>query len=234
MGCHAQQLYPGLKTFIHEAYKRRLTTISLHNTAGSLGYVGNNANAFAGISSTTGEDTNDDDATTVTQAAAAATTGSTLGNTHTTTGTSASFPAEVSAAIQQLAANQTAIMQQFTAFTVNNQPPPTRSNVQVPPVTNINVPQQQSNSTEGFNNIQGASNRDMEDVKEDGVATAAAEAEGEEGAPTIHTHTHLEAFPNMSPRWEDPSKILYPVSTTVALSRLSWGDRQPAEAAAKT
>jgi hypothetical protein len=34
-------------------------------------------------------------------------------------------------------------MQQFTAFTVNNQPPPTRRNVQVPLVTNINVPQQQ-------------------------------------------------------------------------------------------
>jgi hypothetical protein len=135
--------YPGLKTFIHEAYTRRLTAISLRNTAGSLGYVGNNTNAFAGINSTTGEDTNDDDATTVTQAAAAATTGSTLGNTYAATGTLATFPAEETAAIQQLAANQTAIMQQFAAFTVNNQPPPTCRNVQVPPVTNINVPQQQ-------------------------------------------------------------------------------------------
>jgi hypothetical protein len=114
--------YPSLKTFIHEAYTRRLTAISLRNTAGSLGYVGNNANAFAGINLTTGEDTNDDDATTVTQAVAAAPTGSTLGNTHTTTGTSASFPAGVSAATQQLAAKQTTIMQQFTVFTVNNQP----------------------------------------------------------------------------------------------------------------
>ncbi len=91
--------YPGLKTFIHEAFMRRLTAISLRNTAGSLGYVGNNANAFAGINSTTGEDTNDDDATTVMQAAAAATTGSTLGNTYAATGTSATFPAEVTAAI---------------------------------------------------------------------------------------------------------------------------------------
>jgi hypothetical protein len=137
------KMYLGLKTFIHEAYTRRLMAISLLNTAGSLGYIGNNANAFAGINSRTGEDTDDDDATTVTQAAAAATTGSTLGNTHTTTGTSASFPAEVSAAIQQLNANQTAIMQQFAAFTVNNQPLLTCHNVQVPPVTNINVPQQQ-------------------------------------------------------------------------------------------
>ena len=54
-----------------------------------------------------------------------------------------SFPAEVTAAIQQLSANQTAMMQQFTAFTVINHSPPTRRNVQVPPVTNINIPQQQ-------------------------------------------------------------------------------------------
>ena len=135
--------YPGLKTFIHEAYTRRLTAISLRNTAGSLGYVGTNANAFAGMNSTTGEETDDDDATTVTQAAAAATTGSTLGNTYATTGTSATFPAEVTAAIQQLAANQTSIMQQFAAFTVNNQPPPNRRTIQVPPITNITVPQTQ-------------------------------------------------------------------------------------------
>ncbi len=138
--------YPGLKTFIHEAYTRRLTAISLRNTAGSLGYVGNNANAFAGINSTTGDDTDDDNATTVTQAAAAATTGSTLGNTCAATGTLVTFPAEVTAAIQQLAANQTSIMQQFAAFTINNQPPPTRCNVQVPSITNNNVPQQQYGS----------------------------------------------------------------------------------------
>ena len=114
-----------------------MTAISLRNTAGSLGYVGNNANAFAGMNSTTGEDTDNDDATTVTQAAAAATTGSTMGNTNATTGTSATFPAEVTAAIQQLTANQTSIMQQFTAFTVNNQPPPTRRNIQVPLITKV-------------------------------------------------------------------------------------------------
>jgi hypothetical protein len=39
--------YHGLKTFIHEVYTRGLTAISLHNTAGSLSYVGNNANAFS-------------------------------------------------------------------------------------------------------------------------------------------------------------------------------------------
>ena len=58
--------YPGLKTFIHVAFTRRLTAISLRNTAGSVSYVGNNANAFTGINSTTGEETNNGNATTVT------------------------------------------------------------------------------------------------------------------------------------------------------------------------
>ena len=135
--------YPGLKTFIHEAYARRLTAISLHNTAGSLGYVGNNTNAFTIINPLTWEDTNNDNVTTVMQTAPAAMTGSTLGNTYEATGTSASFPAEVTAATQQLSANQMSMMQQFGAFMINNKPPPTRSNIQVPPVTNIHIPQQQ-------------------------------------------------------------------------------------------
>jgi hypothetical protein len=125
--------YPGLKTFIHEAYTRRLTAISLRNSVRSLSYVDNNASAFIIINSTMGEETDNDDATTITQAAAAATTGSTLGNTYGATGSLASFPAEVTAAIQQLLANQTAMMQQFVAFTVNNQPPPIHHSVQVPP-----------------------------------------------------------------------------------------------------
>jgi hypothetical protein len=133
-----------------DAVKPKNNFASTGTKAATIGY------AFAGINLMTREETGNDNATTVTQAAAAATTGSTLGNTHTTTGTLASFPAEVSAAIQQLAANQTAIMQQFAAFTVNNQPPPTRRNVQVPPVTNINIPQQQY---EGFQQQTGSLSR---------------------------------------------------------------------------
>jgi hypothetical protein len=96
---------------------------------------------------------------------------------------------------------------------------------------------------EVFNPIQGASNRGTADAKEEDVATAAAEAEGEADAHPMHTrthpdpmrtHTHPEAFPNMSPRSEYPSIIMCPVSTTVATSRQSRGNRQPAEAAAKT
>jgi hypothetical protein len=50
----------------------------------------------------------------------------------------------------------------------------------------------------------------------------------------MRTHTHQEAFPNTSPRWEDPSKIKCRVSAMAALSQLSQGDRQPAEVATKT
>jgi hypothetical protein len=135
--------YPGLKTFIHEAYMRRLTAISLQNTVKSLGYIGNNANAFTIINPSTEEDSDDDNTTTDTQTAASAMTGSMLGNTYEATGTSASFPAEVTAAIQQLLANQTSMMQQFAAFMVNSQPLHTRSNIQVNPVSNIHILQQQ-------------------------------------------------------------------------------------------
>ena len=103
---------------------------------------------------------------------------------------------------------------------------------QVLPVTNIST--SHSNSMKVFNHIQGASNRGAGDVKGEGVATAAAKAEGEADVHPMRTCTHSEAFPNMSPRSEYPSIIMCPVSTTVAMSRRSRGNRQPAEAAAKT
>ena len=87
---------------------------------------------------------------------------------------------------------------------------------------------------EGSNIQQWASNRGVEGIKGEGVATAAAEVEGEADVHTMRTRTHPEAFPNTPPRWEDPSKIICPVSTMVALSPLLQEDRQPAEAAAKT
>jgi hypothetical protein len=64
----------------------------------------------------------DNDATTVTQTAAVATTGSTPGSTYAVT-TLTAFPAEVTAAIKQLSANQSAIMQQMVASSFA--PPPT-------------------------------------------------------------------------------------------------------------
>ncbi len=85
-----------------------------------------------------------------------------------------------------------------------------------------------------FNPTQGVSNRGTADAKEEGVATVAAEAEGEADAHSMRTDTHPEAFLNMPPRSEDPSTIRCPVSSTVATSRQLRGDRQLAEAAAKT
>jgi hypothetical protein len=136
--------YPGLKMFIHDAYTRGLTAISLCNTAGSLGYMGNNQNAFNIINLLAMEDnTNDNNATTATQTAAAATMGRILGSAYATSAASTTFPAEVTAAIQQLAANQMSIMQQFAAFTIN---PHTaqHNNLHVPPVHNIHIPAQQT------------------------------------------------------------------------------------------
>ena len=75
------------------------------------------------------------------QTAVAAMTGSTLENTYDATGTLASFPAEVTAAIQQPLADQMSMMQQFMAFTVNKQPLPICSNIQVSPINNIHIPQ---------------------------------------------------------------------------------------------
>jgi hypothetical protein len=132
--------YPGLKTFIHEAYMGRLMAISLRNTTGSLGYVGSNQNAFNIINPlATGHDTDNNNAKTVTQTEAAATTGS----TYAASAASTTFPEEVTVAIQQLAANQTSMMQQFAAFSVNPHMAQC-NNLHVPPVHNIHVPAQQA------------------------------------------------------------------------------------------
>jgi hypothetical protein len=89
------------------------------------------------------DNTDDNGTTTVTQTAAAATTGSTLGNTYAASAASTTFPADVTAAIQQLAANQTSIMHQFAAFTVNLHTAQC-NNLHVPPVHNIHIPAQQA------------------------------------------------------------------------------------------
>ena len=86
---------------------------------------------------------------------------------------------------------------------------------------------------EGFNNQQGPSNRDMEGDKGEVVATKAAAAEGVVDTYKMHMHTYQEVFPNTSPRWKDPTKSICRVLPMVALPRVSWGDKQPAEADAK-
>ncbi len=132
--------YPGLKKFIHEAYTQRLTAISLCNTVGSLGYMGSNQNAFNVIYPLAMGDIMDiNNATTVTQTEAAAN----MGSTFAASAASRTFPEEITAAIQQLAANQTSMMQQFAAFSINPHMAQC-NNLHVPPVHNIHVPAQQA------------------------------------------------------------------------------------------
>jgi hypothetical protein len=131
----AVKTYPGLKTFIHEAYTRRLQSLALCTTTGQQGYAqgGNNMfNMLAGKED--GEDTNMvDNATTVTQTAAF-TTESTLGNTYV--GATA-VPLEITTAINQLAANQVAIQQQMAVMTFVAPPPFPNMQFHIPPVQNM-------------------------------------------------------------------------------------------------
>ena len=107
--------YPILKTFAHQAYTNRLKSIQLLNTAGQQGYVQNPNNNMYNVF---GEGDNKvmDDNTTITQAATAAMTGSTSGGATNAATSNATIPSEVSAAINQLAANQTAMMNQMAAM----------------------------------------------------------------------------------------------------------------------
>jgi hypothetical protein len=113
------KMYPALKMLIHKAYTRRLTAMQLHNTAGLQGYAPNNNQNMYNV---LGDGYNTDSCTKGTVAmppapitqTAAMTTGSTLGNTY-----GATIPSEKSNAINQLAANQTAIMNQMAAMSFN-------------------------------------------------------------------------------------------------------------------
>ena len=99
--------YPTLKTFIHATYSRRLTALALRSTSGQNGYA--NQMIYNVLEE---EDTDNNTVTTITQMAALTTA---TGGTTPSGGTAIS--AEVAAAINQLSANQTAIMSQMAAAT---------------------------------------------------------------------------------------------------------------------
>jgi hypothetical protein len=86
--------YPGLKTFIHEAYTRRLQSLALRMTTGQQGYSQGGTNMFNVLADKDKDKDTDmaDDATTVTQTAVY-TMGSTLGNTY---GGATPIPSEIS------------------------------------------------------------------------------------------------------------------------------------------
>jgi hypothetical protein len=145
--------YPALKTFIHEAYTRRLTAVQLRSTAGQLGYgptdpTNNNMYTILGDDDDTfSMETVATQVTTIKQTAAMTKSG-TLGSTYAAT----TVPSEIAAALSQLAANQTAIMNQMVAMSVN--PPPTHQATFIPPMQPINVPWQQpytGQATSGYN-----------------------------------------------------------------------------------
>ncbi len=102
------QTYPALKTFIYGAYGRRLTAMALPSTSGQNGYA--NQMIYNVMEAGLDDDTDNDTVTTVTQAAAL----TTNAGDATPSGITA-ISDEVAAAINQLAANQLAIMSQMAA-----------------------------------------------------------------------------------------------------------------------
>ncbi len=146
--------YPALKMLIHKAYTRRLMAMQLRNTTGLQGYAPNkNQNMYNVLGD--GYDTDSGTEGTVatlpapiTQTAEM-TTGSMMGNTYGTT-----IPSEISNAINQLAANQTAIMNQLAAMSFNHPPPPqtqAAAKYHVPPIQQLNIPTFAGQANCGFN-----------------------------------------------------------------------------------
>jgi hypothetical protein len=145
--------YPTLKTFIHVAYGCRLTALVLCSTAGQNEYP--NQTMYNVLEDANDDDTNDDTVTTIMQTDAGATGGATPSGG---TANSAAF----AATINQLSANQTAIMSQMSAATAQMAalslvPPPAqntrayvpRNQFYVPPIQQVAVPMQQPFSDTG-------------------------------------------------------------------------------------
>jgi hypothetical protein len=107
----ADKIWINLKPFIKEAYQCRLNAMS--NTAGQHGYM---QNAFAILKES---DDDDNDVATVMTQMAALTMQSQL-----SAASSAAMSSSVTLAINQLAANQQATMQQMMAYTNTAQNPP--------------------------------------------------------------------------------------------------------------
>ncbi len=131
---------------------RRLTAITLCNTAGQFGYVANQNmfNMFRNNDDPE-EKSTIDNATMVTQTVAAVNVGvSMLDNLFAAT-TNAAIPSEVAMATQLLLANQTAIMQQMTV-TVFTPPLAQRNTFHVPPIQHGPIPGQH---TGGFQQGRG-------------------------------------------------------------------------------
>jgi hypothetical protein len=174
--------YPILKTFMHKAYIRRRTSIQLHNTAGQQGYVQNPNNNMYNVFEE-GDDKVTDDVTTITQTAAAATTGSTLGGATNAASNNATIPSEVSAAINQLSVNQTAMMNQMVAMQFSPPPPACHTGqgqIHVPPIQQLNIPVPQAYA-------EGSFNQDKVEEEDEVVEAGKGDVAGEEDARHLQT-----------------------------------------------
>jgi hypothetical protein len=145
--------YPTLKTFIHAAYGCRLTALALCSTSGQNGYA--NQTMYNILEDGNDDDTIDNTVTTIMQTDAGTTGGATPSG-----GTTNS--AAVATAINQLSANQTAIMSQMAAATAqmaalsvvlppaqNTRAYALRNQFYVPPIQQVAVPIQQPFSATG-------------------------------------------------------------------------------------
>jgi hypothetical protein len=125
----ANKTWLSLKTFVQQAFQRKLVASSFRNTSGQMGYAPNH-NAFNVFAAN--DDSSVDTAATkeAPNAITAGTAGSTLGSTLGSTYHASTVPTELAAAIQTIVANQQALYQhvpplsqQMAALAVQPGPP---------------------------------------------------------------------------------------------------------------
>ena len=135
--------WPALKTFVQGAYQRKLVASSIRNTSGQMGYTPTQ-NAFQAFTDHTDDSSVE---TTVTHTAAAAATAATMGSTLGSTYQASLVPAELTAAIKMIAANQQALYAQVAPLTQQmaamsyQQGTKARQYQATPPVQNLVIPQ---------------------------------------------------------------------------------------------
>jgi hypothetical protein len=128
--------------------------MQLRNTAGQQGYVNQNIYNILDIDGK--DNTNNNTTVTVLAVAAVMATAGTPGGSMFAATTASTIAAEVTAAINQLLANQTAIMQHIAAMNIS--PPQTIAALafNVPPIHSVSIPTQNGYAGGSFN--QGRSN----------------------------------------------------------------------------
>jgi hypothetical protein len=126
------KMYPALKIFIGGAYTRRILAQQLCNMAGQMGYTTMNHNMYTTLGNDDDDDTMATD-TTITNVAAL------------TTGASNTAHELVINAINQLNANQAALVQQMAPMLLTNHNhtlPPAQITVPVSPMQQLTIPMQ--------------------------------------------------------------------------------------------